>query len=112
MNITHDWVDHFEEYEAVLVCTNELPAWDAAQEMRAFAIDQWTDATTKGDTPSLTHNDFGTIIRHDGGVLAIDFGHGSLNDSLPDLFQALHRLGWRGAVVDTTIRRSVGHPLS
>lgn len=99
MNITHDWVNHFEEYEAVLVCTNELPVWEGSQVMRAFAIDQWSDATTKDDTPSLKHNDFGTIIRHDGGVLAIDFGHGSLNDSLPDLFLALHRLGWRGAVV-------------
>lgn len=99
VDITHDWVDGFEEYEAVLVCTNILPEYDDAQVMRAFAIDQWSDATTANDDSSLRHNDFGTIIRHDGGVLAIDFGHGSLNDSLPDLFLALHRLGWREAVV-------------
>lgn len=95
----HEWIEGFEEYEAVLVCTNELPAWEADAAMRAFAIYQWTDATTAGDDASLRHNEFGTIIRHDGGVLAIDFGHGSLNDALPDLFLALHALGWRGSEV-------------
>lgn len=95
----HEWIEGFEEYEAVLVCTNELPAWEADAAMRAFAIYQWTDATTAGDDASLRHNEFGTIIRYDGGVLAIDFGHGSLNDALPDLFLALHALGWRGSEV-------------
>lgn len=95
----HEWVERYEDYEAVLVCINALPTWETDAAMRAFAIYQWTDATTSGDDPSLRHNDAGTIIRHEGGVLAIDFGHGSLNDALPDLFLALHALGWREAEV-------------
>lgn len=95
----HDWLEGHEEFEAVLVCTNELPTWETDAAMRAFAIYHWTDATTAGDDSSLRHNESGTIIRHDGDMLAIDFGHGALNEALPDLFLALNALGWRGAEV-------------
>lgn len=96
----HEWVENFKEYEAVLVCLNELPHWEPEQVARAFATYQWFDATTSGDDPSFRHNDTGTIVRHEGNVLAIDFGDGhTLLEELPDLFYTLHSLGWRIAEV-------------
>lgn len=95
----HEWIEEYQEFEAVLKCTNKLPAWETDASMRAFAIYQWTDATTEGYESSLRHNESGTIIRHDGDVLAIEFGHGELSEALSDLFLALYQLGWRGAEV-------------
>jgi len=95
----HEWVECWQEYEAVLVCTNDLKSRTPEEAMRAFGIYQFLDAATKGDAGALLHSEYGTVVRYDGGVLAIDCGHESLSDALSDLFQALYQLGWRGAEV-------------
>jgi hypothetical protein len=100
--VQHDWVENSQDYEAVLVCTNELPeVWEPEQITRAFGTFQFFDATTHGDDPSYRHNDTGTIVRYEDNVLAIDFGHGQapLGEELADLFSALSSLGWRSAEV-------------
>lgn len=102
MKIEHPWIDDAldaEEMEAVLVATNELPDWDAGATMRAFQTYLWSNASAGGDQVSFVHDDSGVIICHDGNVVGIECGHGSLRDAIPDLISALYALGWRGAFV-------------
>lgn len=95
----HPWIEGCDQYEAVLVCTNDLRAWEPVQTLRAYQTYQFSDSSISGEDPSFTHNDTGAIIRHEGNVLAIDYGHGKMHDMLPDLFYVLNNLGWKGAEV-------------
>lgn len=95
----HPWVEDFANFEAVLVCTNKLPAWDTAAVMRGFQTYLFDDATTPGHESSYTHSNTGGVVRYEDGVLAIDFGHEDLAVMLPDLLSALYALGWRRAEV-------------
>jgi len=91
----HEWIENLSDFEAVLSCTNVLETWDKAAILRAFQIYQWKDASTPGNDSSLVHIENGTIIRYDGAVIAIEYG--DIVDALPDLFLALHSIGWRSA---------------
>jgi len=95
----HPWVEDFANFEAVLVCTNKLPAWDTAAVMRGFQTYLFDDATTPGHESSYTHSNTGGVVRYEDGVLAIDYGHEDLAVMLPDLLSALYALGWRRAEV-------------
>lgn len=96
---THPWIENYSEFEGVLVCTNTLGSWDAEAINRAFQIYQWVDATTDSTEVSFSHLGTGVIVRHDGNILAIDCGHGLLDEALPDLFLVLNSIGWETAVV-------------
>lgn len=95
----HEWVADFGEFEAVLVCKNELGAWDQSVCLRAFQTFNWEDASTPGSDITFKHEATGALVRHDGGVVAIETLHNELHDSLHDLFRVLHALGWREAEV-------------
>lgn len=95
----HEWVENFSEYEAVLRCTNSLGPWDKEVSLRAFQTFGWDDASTVGNDLAFVHSDSGLTVRHDGSVVAIDFGDAKLVEALPDLFSVLHGLGWRFAEV-------------
>lgn len=97
--ITHEWIENYTEYEAVLVCTNALQGWDKVAVVRAFQTYQWNDGTTLGNDASFSHIGSGVIVLHDGNLLAIVCGHEMLDEALPDLFEVLYALGWRSAVV-------------
>lgn len=98
-SISHDWIENFAEYEAVLVCQNELPTWDRAGVMRAFQTYGWNDGSTPGNDSTFSHESSGLVVRHDGKVVAIDFSHGELGEAIADLFVVLHALGWHVAHV-------------
>lgn len=91
----HEWVVSYNEFEAVLVCTNELAAWDRGASIRAYQTYGWNDASTGGDEQYFSHEDSGVMIRHDGDVVAIEFAEDRLKAALFDLFKVLHALGWR-----------------
>lgn len=95
----HEWVTDFTEFEAVLVCKNELGAWDQNVCLRAFQTFNWEDATTPGSDVTFKHEATGALVRHDGGLVAIETLHNELHESLHDLFRVLHALGWREAEV-------------
>jgi hypothetical protein len=95
--MNHEWVENNSEFEAVLVCTNELGAWDQAAAVRAFQIFQWDDASTPGNDSSFVHVASGVVVRYGGNVLAIECGHGHLAEALADLSLALNSIGWRSA---------------
>lgn len=95
MSLVEDWND----FEAVLVCTNSLPEWDDAATKRAFQTYQFDDATTSGDEPTFKHVETGTIIHYEGNELAIAYGDGGLYDVFLDLIPALHSLGWEEAEI-------------
>jgi hypothetical protein len=97
--MTHEWIEEYETFEAVLRCTNELGKWDKLQTLRAYQTFGWNDASPIGDELMFAHEDTGVIVRHDGDVLAIVFGDGKLSDVLGDLFSVLSALGWVHAEV-------------
>lgn len=98
----HEWVEEYANFEAVLRCTNELGSWDKSATLRAYQTFGWDDASTPGNDLSFSHGDAGVMVRHDGDVVAIDFGNGRLSEALPDLFSVLSALGW--------LRAEVFHP--
>lgn len=98
-NPVHEWVENFDEYEAVFQCTNALGPWDADVTVRAFQTFGWDDATMPGTDLTFAHALSAVMIRYDGDVLAINFGNGHLSDALPDLFQVITSLGWESAEV-------------
>ena len=95
----HEWVKHYNKYEAVLCCLNELESWDKDRVIRAFQTFGWEDSSMSGDEECFSHIETGIIVRFAGSVVAIDFGHGRLLDALPDLFDTVFALGWRKAEV-------------
>lgn len=98
----HPWIDEClenEDFEAVLVVTNKgLPAWELTQVMRAFQTYLWSSAPG-ADKVSFAHDSTGVIISYDGNVVAIECGHGSLTEAMPDLISVLYSLGWRSMAV-------------
>lgn len=96
---THEWIDEYTSFEAVLSCKNQLGEWDSDAAARAFQTFGWNDVSTPGNGLSFSHEDTGILVHHDGGVIAIDFGDGRLSEALADLFAVLHALGWRLAEV-------------
>lgn len=103
--LPHDWVQNFRDYEAVLLCTHELPLWDADQTVRAFQTYAWADSTTPGDDAQhFTHEETSVGVLFDGSTLAIQYaglgvGLERLADAFADLFPALQGLGWKRAEV-------------
>lgn len=97
--LTHEWIENFEEYEAVLRCLNPLSAWDKEATVRAFQTFEWNHASAPGGELEFAHQNTPVVVRYDGEVLAILFGLGKLNDAVPDLFAVLNSLGWRMAEV-------------
>jgi hypothetical protein len=93
---THEWVLDFNEYEAVLVCNNELREWNTDSIIRAFQTFQFRDTSDVDDEIELTHIDGGSIIQYDGNVLAIRYSE-SFVVMLRDLVMALSSLGWKSA---------------
>ena len=96
---THEWIQNYEHYEAVLSCTHKISAWEKEQTLRAFQTWGFDDATTTGNDLSFIHVETGVIILHDGGVVAIQFSDGDVVKALADLFTVLNSLGWRKAEV-------------
>ncbi|MES2877498.1 MAG: hypothetical protein V4713_03680 [Pseudomonadota bacterium] len=96
---THEWIEDFRQFEAVLVCLNELGEWDRTQTLRAFSTFGWNDASCGSDEFIFTHEETGVMVRHDGAVVAIEFGQEKLPDALADFFAVLASLGWRQAEV-------------
>ena len=96
--MTHPFIENFEDYEAVLRSTNEIPAYAKDTVIRAFQTYQFMDATTVGDDVGMpfVHTETGAIIHSDGDVLAIDYGVDWVG-MLPDLVLTLHALGWQTA---------------
>jgi hypothetical protein len=95
----HPWVQDFASYEAVLCSLNEIPSWDQAATLRAYQTYGFDDATTPGNDQSCRHDETGMMLLHDGDVVAIQFGNGSLSEALSDLFMVLSALGWKKAEV-------------
>lgn len=95
----HEWVENFDEYEAVFLCKNSLGSWDTDVAIRAFQTFGWDDATMPGTDLTFKHALSAVMIRYDGNVLAINFGNGHLSDAFPDLFLAITGLGWQNAEV-------------
>lgn len=95
----HEWVASYAEFEAVLICTNQLAQWDRDASIRAYQTYGWNDASTGGDEHYFHHEESGIVIRHDGDVVAIEFAAQPLKAALFDLFKVLHALGWRQAEV-------------
>lgn len=95
----HTWVEEYSSFEAVLHCANVVTEWDAAATLRAYQTYGFDDATTSGNDQSFRHIDTGVLLLHEGGVVAIQFGDGSLTSALSDLFLVLHALGWKAAEV-------------
>lgn len=98
-NPVHEWVENFDEYEAVFLCTNPLGPWDTDVAVRAFQTFGWDDATMPGTDMTFAHALSAVMIKYDGNVLAINFGNGHLSEALPDLFAAITGLGWETAEV-------------
>lgn len=98
-NRTHEWVQNFINFEAVLSCTHELGVWDREQTLRAYQTFGFDDATTNGNELSFAHIDTGVMVLHDGGVVAIQYGEGGMVNALADLFTTLNALGWKTAEV-------------
>lgn len=102
MENEHPWITEgldTGEIEVVLVAPDTLPEWDVGATTRAFQTYLWSNASTGGDHVSFVHDETGVIVCHDGNVVGIECGHGSLREALPDLISVLHSLGWRGALV-------------
>lgn len=93
----HEWVADYSNYEAVLVCRNELDSWDQGRCMRAFQTFKWEALSTSGDDMCFKHIETGALVRYDGAVVAIDTTHEEQAESLQDLFRVLHGLGWVNA---------------
>lgn len=93
----HDWVQNFTEYEAVLICINSLHAWDAGGVTRAFQTYGFDDGSTPGNDSTFVHAASGVTVLYEGGIVAIVFAHGDLNEAFPDLFAVLNALGWTKA---------------
>lgn len=98
-NRNHEWIQKFNHYEAVLLCTHELGAWDRDQTLRAYQTFGFDDATTNGNDLSFGHIDTGVMVLHDGDVVAIQYGGGEMVKALADLFTTLNALGWKKAEV-------------
>lgn len=97
-NSNHNWINNFADFDAVLVCKNELEHWEKDTTVRAFQTYQFRDSTVEGDDPEFIHIETGTVIKHDGDVLAIVYGEEWV-DALPDLVLSLSALGWKSAEV-------------
>lgn len=97
--VSHDWIENFTDFEAVLVCQNELYEWNQEGVTRAFQTYGWDDGSTPGNDSTFVHAATGVVVRHEGSLTAIEFGAGDLTDAFPDLFEILHALGWRSALV-------------
>lgn len=95
----HEWVTDFSEFEAVLVCANDLDSFDTGVCLRAYQTFKWDEASTPGNDLSFRHESTGALVRHDGLVVAIDALHDDPIEPLHDLFRVLHALGWKKAVV-------------
>ena len=95
--IEHEWIENFNDYEAVLRCLNPLSAWDKNATVRAFQTFDWNHASVQDGELEFAHKNTPVVVRFDGSVIAILFGLGKLNEAVPDLFVALHGLGWRTA---------------
>lgn len=101
-NSEHEWISEFQnfDFEAVLVCQNELGPWDSGACFRAYQTFHWRDASTPPNHDlSFSHTDTGALVQHDGGVVGIHTLQSTPVDSLRDLFLVLHALGWRDVVV-------------
>lgn len=104
-HITHEWIEGYQSFEAVLVCTNVLQPWNSDQTSRCFQTYGWTDSTMPGyDYQQFTHEATSVTVLYDGGLLAIDYaGIGVGKERLPeaygDLFSTLHALSWKMAQV-------------
>lgn len=100
---SHEWVENFNDYEAVFKCLNHIEAWTNVQYLRAFMTFRWSDATIAGEETfrSYVHNETAVIVRHDGDYLAVEIAHSEVKfrDALQDLFAILHSLGWKKAEV-------------
>ena len=95
----HEWVTDYSEFDAVLVCRNELDAFDPEVCLRAYQTFKWDDASTPGNDLAFRHEATGALVRHDGSVVAIDTLHDDPIEPLQDLFRVLHGLGWSKADV-------------
>lgn len=95
----HPWIEDLADYEAVLRCTHELNSWDRTPIVRCYQTWGFDNASTDGDELQFRHEDTGVMLKHDGGVVAIEFGEGRLREALADLVSVLSDLGWRTAVV-------------
>lgn len=95
--MAHPWVEDSNDFEAVLVCTNQLPSWDRAAILRAFQTFMFDNATVSDDEPSYKHQETGGVVRYEAGVLAIDYSNSPA--IFPDIIAALSALGWRSAEV-------------
>lgn len=99
MKATHEWVEDYRQFEAVLHALNDLPAWEREATLRAFQTFGFDDASTPGNDRAFCHAETGVMLRHDGAYVAIEYGEGDLKTAVADLVHVLFQLGWKDAEV-------------